>query len=109
MDNPRNDALLGLFLSACFAFVLFVLIPGGVDSPTVYDPGQLPPAAYPTWIATAALCLSVLLALVSFARARRLPTDAARRAAFPRGGPPCGWGWRGRCSSPSGCSLRTSA
>lgn len=85
MDNPRNDALLGLFLAACSALVLFVLIPGGVDSPTVYDPGQLPPAAYPTWIATAALCLSVLLALVSFARARRLPAGAARRAAFPWG------------------------
>lgn len=81
MDNPRNDALLGLFLSAVFAFVLFVLIPGGVDSPQVYDPGQLPPSAYPTWIATAALLLSVLLCLTSFRKALR--ASAATRRPLP--------------------------
>lgn len=82
MDNPRNDALLGLFLSAFFAFVLFGLIPGGVDSPTVYDPGQLPPSAYPTWIATAALLLSALLALASLRKAVRR-RDADGKTPFP--------------------------
>lgn len=82
MDNPRNDTLLGLFLSAFFAFVLFVLIPKGVDVPTVYDPGQLPPSAYPTWIATAALALSLLLTFLSLRRARSASPQAAR---FPWG------------------------
>jgi hypothetical protein len=74
MDNPRNDALLGLFLSVCFAFVLFVMIPQGVDIPTEYDPGQLPPSAYPTWIAIAALILSLLLTGVSLCRMRGTTT-----------------------------------
>lgn len=70
MDNPRNDALLGLFLSTFFAFVLFVMIPKGIDVPTVHDPGQLSPSAYPLWIATVAFSLSLLLTFVSLFRAR---------------------------------------
>lgn len=70
MDNPRNDALLGLFLSIFFAFVLFVMIPKGIDVPTVHDQGQLSPSAYPLWIATVAFSLSLLLTFVSLFRAR---------------------------------------
>ena len=57
----RQDLILGLTLTAFFCMVYFVLIPLGIEVPRSHDPGQLSPAAYPSWIALAGLGASLLL------------------------------------------------
>ena len=64
----RQDLILGLTLTAFFCMVYFVLIPLGIEVPRSHDPGQLSPAAYPSWIALAGLGASLLLAGLLFGR-----------------------------------------
>lgn len=72
MQNARNDLILGCVLSLVFTLVCFVLIPIGIDVPKSHDPGQLSPAAYPSWIAFAGLGASLLLAASAALRCIKL-------------------------------------
>ena len=72
----RQDLILGLTLTAFFCMVYFVLIPLGIEVPHSHDPGQLSPAAYPSWIALAGLGASLLLTANTILKHLRL-----RRAA----------------------------
>ena len=61
MSDAKKNLYLGLALAAVFVLVLFVLIPVGIEVPRSHDPGQLPPTAYPYWIAGMALAFSLIL------------------------------------------------
>ena len=86
MHAVRKDLTLGLTLSFFFCLVYFVLIPMGIEVPHSHDPGQLSPAAYPSWIAMAGLCASLLLtanAAWKYLRLRRLAASATKKTAKP--------------------------
>lgn len=68
MNEVKNDLYLGLFLTVLFAIVVWGLIPFGIDTPQSHDPGQLPPAAYPTWISVTGLCASLLITFNALVR-----------------------------------------
>lgn len=93
MHAVRKDLTLGLTLSIFFCLVYFVLIPMCIEVPHSHDPGQLSPAAYPSWIAMAGLCASLLLtanAAWKYLCLRRLAASAMKKAATPAtasGGP----------------------
>lgn len=74
----RQDLILGLTLTAFFCMVYFVLIPLGIEVPHSHDPGQLSPAAYPSWIALAGLGASLLLTANTILKHLRL-LRAARK------------------------------
>jgi hypothetical protein len=63
MHDVRNDFFLGLILSIVCLFILFILIPMGIEQPLTHDPGQISPAAYPAWIVRAAVVFSLLLTI----------------------------------------------
>lgn len=86
MHAVRKDLTLGLTLSIFFCLVYFALIPMGIEVPHSHDPGQLSPAAYPSWIAMAGLCASLLLtanAAWKYLRLRRLAASAMKKTATP--------------------------
>ena len=83
----RQDLILGLTLTAFFCMVYFVLIPLGIEVPHSHDPGQLSPAAYPSWIALAGLGASLLLTANTILKHLRLRRAAAPPASQDKAGP----------------------
>lgn len=86
MSDARSNLYLGLVLSAVFAIVLFVLIPVGIEVPHSHDPGQLPPTAYPRWVAGAAMFFSLVLAAQSLGNLSRRGDAPSNMPRVPRAG-----------------------
>ncbi len=77
MHEALKDLNLGLTLTALFLLVYFIAIPTGIVIPTSHDPGQLSPAAYPTWVTVIGVCSSLALTLKAAFTCLRLKRGGA--------------------------------
>ncbi len=66
MNKIKKDLELGLVSTAIFALLVFWIVPTYIVVPSYHTSNQLSPAAYPTWICTLGLCISLFMTINSF-------------------------------------------